>query len=103
MQPAPEQELEAVFPGLVGAAWEIASPRDPTYNCVAFALGDTDRWWWPLALPASAAHWPEDVPRAETVEAVASMLATLGFAPTDDESPSDELWKVALYAKGART
>ena len=103
MPPLPEEELELVFPGLSGVAWEIASPQDATYNCVAFALGEVHRWWWPLRLPASGAYWPADAPPAETVDAFAGMLATLGFTVADGEESVEGSSKVALFAKGART
>jgi hypothetical protein len=30
--------------------YEVASPRDATYNCIAFAAGDTERKWDPNML-----------------------------------------------------
>ena len=104
MPPLPEEEeIERVFPGLTGTPWEIASPQDGTYNCVAFALGDTERWWWPISLPPSGAYWPADSPRTETVAAFRSALATFGFEPMDDETLVAGVAKVALFVKGSRT
>ena len=102
MPPAPKEELEEVFPALVGTPWEIASPQDPSYNCVAFALGDTSRWWWPFALPASSTHWPPDVPRAETLEGFCAALEGMGFVPADGDALVAGVSKVALFAKGSR-
>ena len=102
MPPRPEEELELAFPGLVGADWEIASPQDATYNCVAFALADTERWWWPLSLPMSGSYWPDDAPRAETLEAFRVTLGNYGFAPADGASLARGVLKVALFARGAR-
>ncbi len=34
-----EPSLEEVFPGLRGQAYQIKSPRDERYNCIAFAAG----------------------------------------------------------------
>ncbi len=102
MQPAPDQELESVFPGLAEAAWDVASPQDPAYNCVSFAIGEVDRWWWPLALPGSGAYWPQDSPRSETLEAFRATLQGLGFLPADDEALVEGVSKLALFAKGTR-
>jgi hypothetical protein len=39
--------LEDVFPGLQGTAYRVTSPADRGYNCIAWAAGVTDDWWWP--------------------------------------------------------
>ena len=82
--------------------WEVASPQDATYNCVAFALGDTDRWWWPISLRSSGTYWPDGGPRAETLEAFRIALATIGFEPTEGEALAEGIAKIALFAKGSR-
>ncbi|MXW25996.1 MAG: hypothetical protein F4Z77_06890 [Dehalococcoidia bacterium] len=102
MPPPPEEELEIVFPGLSGVSWEVASPQDTTYNCVAFAIGEVDRWWWPLALPASGGYWPQDSPRAETLEAFRATLQGRGFMPVEDEALVEGVSKLALFARSAR-
>jgi hypothetical protein len=35
-----EPRLEEVFPRLRGQAYDIASPRDDSDNCIAWAAGD---------------------------------------------------------------
>ena len=39
--------IEAAFPALVGTGYFVTSPATPEYNCIAWAAGETDRWWWP--------------------------------------------------------
>lgn len=46
--------IEQLFPGLQGTSFEITSPRDRRYNCVAWAANDTRRWWWPGEAPVSS-------------------------------------------------
>jgi hypothetical protein len=77
-----EPNLEDVFPGLRGQPYQIASPRDHRYNCIAFAAGDEGNWWWPDA--AEEDTWPSGVARAETVEAFrdASTRWVMSFATT---------------------
>lgn len=60
-----EPSLEDVFPGLRGQPYQIMSPRDRRYNCIAFAAGDARNWWWPDA--AEEDTWPEGAARAETM------------------------------------
>ena len=73
-----------------------------TYNCVAFALGDTQRWWWPFSLPASGAYWPTEGPRAETIESFQVTFRSHGFVSEEGEAVAEGVAKIALFAKGAR-
>jgi hypothetical protein len=91
-----EARLEDVFPGLRGQPYQITSPRDHRYNCIAFAAGDDGNWWWPNAAGEDA--WPEGVARAETVDAFRDAFATLGYAVCDDDGLEPGYEKVALLA-----
>ncbi|HZO88142.1 MAG TPA: hypothetical protein VFB38_07355 [Chthonomonadaceae bacterium] len=61
------EAIESTFPSLATSGYDITSPAAEDYNCIAWAAGETDRWWWPD--PFSIGYWPEGVPRAETLEA----------------------------------
>lgn len=37
----PQEKIERHFPGLVDEEWRITSESDPGYNCIAFAVFDT--------------------------------------------------------------
>ena len=45
--------------------YDVTSPRDSTYNCIAFAAGDTSRKWDPNALLHPGYYWPADALRNE--------------------------------------
>jgi hypothetical protein len=92
VEPSPED----IFPGLRGQAYAITSPRDDHYNCIAWAAGETDRWWWPDADGADT--WPTGVARVETVVAFRDAFATLGYAVCDHEELEVGYEKVALFA-----
>jgi hypothetical protein len=70
------------------ATWE--------YNCVAWAAGVTDAWWW----PAPGRYWPPSVPREESVAAFIAAFATLGYTPVVSWEREPGVEKVALYANG---
>ena len=53
--------FEDLFPGLRGTPYRITSPRDRTYNCIAWAVGDTRDYWWPG--DPQRTYWPVDIPR----------------------------------------
>lgn len=38
-------ELAGLFPKLAAEGFEIVAPSTKRYNCIAFAAGDTHRWW----------------------------------------------------------
>src|SRR5207248_217125 len=88
--------LEDVFPGLRGQPYQIKSPRDHRYNCIAFAAGDIRNWWWPD--DAGEDTWPAGVPRVETVEAFQNAFATLGYVVCDDDQFEQGYEKIALFA-----
>jgi hypothetical protein len=33
------------FPALINCEWSITGPADPTYNCIAFSVGETTLFW----------------------------------------------------------
>jgi hypothetical protein len=92
-----EPGLEDLFPGLRGQAYEVKSPKDGRYNCIAWAAGDDLRWWWPD--PGGEDVWPSRVPRVETLEAFRRAFATLGYEACDHEYPEEGYEKVALFAR----
>jgi len=87
-------EIRAGFPGLA-ATFQVTSEETGRYNCIAWAAGDTSRWWWPLY----PSYWPGDAPREATLEAFDAAFATLGFAPCGDGNTEDGVEKVVLYLR----
>ena len=88
--------LEDVFPGLRGRPYEIKSPREAKYNCIAWAAGDDRNWWWPDADREDT--WPAGVARAETVEAFRDAFAALGYVSCDDDRLEAGYEKIAVFA-----
>lgn len=89
---------ERLFPNLID--YVVTSPKDPTYNCVAFAAGDSTRKWDPGMLPQPGYYWP---PTAisddnESVDALKRAFDTLGFRECDSGDLEAGYQKIALYA-----
>lgn len=78
-----EPGVDDVFPGLRGQAYQVSSPKDHRYNCIAYAASDDQRWWW--RDEAQEDTWPADVARAETVDAFRDAFATLGYVACGDD------------------
>jgi hypothetical protein len=86
-----------LFPALAVGGYRKTSSADESYNCIAFAAGRTDAWWWPDC--ESVSFWPADVPREETIEAFVSMFEKLGYMPCENADFEQGFEKVALFAK----
>ena len=71
---------------------------EPTinYNCIAWAVGDANRWWWPDKMMMG--FWPTKAKREEKLEAFEQAFATLGYATCEDGTLEDGFEKIALYA-----
>lgn len=89
--------LEDLFPGLRGTAYQITGAPDPVYNCIAWAAGTTDAWWWPVGDPQRV-FWPPGVPHEETVAAIQAVFALLGYAVCDHAELETGYEKIALFA-----
>ena len=51
------QDLEAALPRLAGTNYCEQSDVTDAYNCIAYAFGDTDNWWWPRI--GYGTYWPQ--------------------------------------------
>lgn len=88
--------FERYFPNLPPAGYAVTSPATRVYNCIAWAAGVSDDWWWPD--PMRVSTWPAQARREETVAAFLEAFASLGYAPAADDSLEPGFEKVALYA-----
>jgi hypothetical protein len=92
--------LERYFPNLQSHPYQISSPADHRYNCIAWAAGDQTRWWWPDALDLG--YWPTGAPRDETLDSFVRAFELLGFTVCDGTELEVGFEKIALYAKTGR-
>jgi hypothetical protein len=93
--------IEKTFPGLRGSGYKVTSPPDDLYNCIAWAAGDVNSWWWPDEPDQpDSAFWPPGVPRLETLDTFRQAFATLGYEICDDGRPEPGYEKIALFALG---
>ena len=87
-------DLERFFPSLRDAEYEITSPEDDGYNCIAWAAGDIERWWW----PHPDAYWPH-ASLEVSVDAFVRAFAEFGYSPCDCADLETGWEKVAIYAE----
>jgi hypothetical protein len=88
--------LEALFPGLKPGQYRIIRTGDPRYNCIAWAVGRSDKWWWPIGAPMT--FWPPGILRDTTPSAFIQLFGARGYEPCDNPSFVPEFEKVAIFA-----
>ncbi len=57
------QRWEGMGNSVISPLGVVTSPKDPSYNCIAFAAGDADRKWDPDMLPDPGYYWPPNALR----------------------------------------
>ena len=92
-----EANLLKRFPRLLGTNFQITSPVDPTYNCIAWAAHDSSHWWEPD--PMELYYWPISAPRKYTLEAYIQAFRSVGFEICSNESFEQEYEKVIIFQK----
>lgn len=86
------------FPKLLQESWSEKSPKDPYYNCIAFAASDTRNFWWPVSPSLTKKpYWPPGVRRELTLEAFKAAFATLGFEECHSGDYETGFEKIAIY------
>ena len=85
------------FPHLEAEGWIRTSDPTPKYNCIAWAVGENERWWW----PDRASYWPEGFARQPDFPTFREVLAERGFTPCDSDELEDGVEKIALYGEPA--
>lgn len=88
-------DIEHCFPEIARKGYQITSRRTPRYNCIAWAAGDTRRWWWPD--PSPFAYWPPNIPRENLLQRFLEAFRTLGYEPCSSPELEPDVEKVALY------
>lgn len=88
--------LELRFQSLKKSIYCVTSKITPTYNCVAWAAGETDRPWWPVPYPSAPYYWPES-DKDELLEDFISGFGTLGYVSCDGGNLEEGYEKIAIY------
>ena len=93
------REVSERFPTLARDGYQITSPRDRHYNCVAWALRDRSNWWEPAL---DGAYWPRDVSDDELEDGdlpeYERVFRALGFERCADGNLVAGFEKIAVYA-----
>lgn len=97
-----DPDLEEDCPSLKTSPYDVKSPYDPAYNCIAFAVGDLTQFWDDIGLPKGVRvkgyYWPDGALSADTLDGWMSVFAIHGYSETDDSRLEPDYEKVAIYA-----
>jgi len=91
-------DLEAAFPNLKSCGYRITSPENSRYNCIAWAAGRDDRWWWPDPSPFS--YWPEEK-RELSLAAFIRVFSSFGYEVCETPQHEEGFEEVAIFAENA--
>ncbi|HZL34052.1 MAG TPA: hypothetical protein VFC78_02005 [Tepidisphaeraceae bacterium] len=100
------QQIDAWFPALAAQGYRITSSADVSYNCISWAVGETNRRWD----IAPGYYWPIK-PRARAAQSLIFAFESVGFKilrelDSDTASnlaaitPEPGIEKVAIYVIG---
>lgn len=84
------------LPLLTKANHVVTSKKTYEYNCIGWAAGEDDRWWWPIGEPP-VFYWPPGVSKALTAQSFIDAFGTLGYKICANAELEDGFEKVALY------
>lgn len=91
----PEHEME--FSRLKPENYKKTSDNDPDYNCVAFAVGETEKWIDPT--PNKRHSWPKEVRRGFEIDVFIDFFRSSGgFTECESGALEQGFEKLALYA-----
>jgi hypothetical protein len=88
---------------LATVSFDVKSPTDRGYNCLAWAAGDNKRIWSAVPLGPGGQqlapyYWPGGAPRLQTVPATEAAYGTRGYERCAD-GEHELLWeKIAIYS-----
>jgi hypothetical protein len=92
-------QLIAKYPVLATGHFRVTSPDDHTYNCLAFAAGETWRCWDPSEY--ACLYWPPGAPREYTLHAWIAAFEALGYQLCEEAEVVPGIEKVAFYGSGS--
>lgn len=87
-----QQSIPQAFPRLQSEPFEVKSPRTISYNCIGWAAGDDQNWWWP-----GGPYWPAGVHADDSISAFINAFETRGYLCCDSAESELGFERIALY------
>ena len=91
-------QFQLKFPRLTSDNHKVTSPRDSTYNCIAYAAGVTDSWWEPCSFPIPGYYWPSSAGQGFGIDSLQSCYEAVGYEACSAGGLEEGYTKIVLYA-----
>ena len=88
--------IDQDLPHLAAEGYEVTSNPTDEYNCIAYAVGETDRWWTHAG--GDDYYWPEHASSTPSIASLIEVFTGLGYEPCEEAEDEAGFRKVALYA-----
>lgn len=93
------EEIKRAFPGLqYDSNFQVTSPEDADYNCIAWAFGRKDCWLWPDEEIDGVSVWPPHTNGNSDIHTFIEAFRSQGYEPCESDDYEKGKEKVALYA-----
>lgn len=83
------------FPRSFRLPFDHTSPFNPKYNCIAWAYGCSNKFYWPTPHPLH--YWPENIPREEETNSFIKLYESIGYVVCKDGKCEPHFEKVAIF------
>jgi hypothetical protein len=87
-----ERDVEIWFPSARQEGFKVTSEYDDSYNCIAYAAGDINNWWW----PNFDNYWPIAI-RETTMACFIEAFKSRGFRRCRSSRFQPGYEKIAIY------
>jgi hypothetical protein len=87
--------ISQTFPSLESSGYRFTSDATREYNCIAWAAGEDDIWWW----PHHDSYWPDGISKEEKIEVFIEAYQTIGYEICKTSTFEKEYEKIAIYTK----
>lgn len=94
------EDLEEAFPHLQGTAYSEESEETDAYNCIAYAFGDVQNWWWPRR--GYGYYWPPGFPLEDSVDVLVTIFEVHGYGQCETADAVIGYEKIAIYSVDGR-
>lgn len=84
------------FPNSQSEPFLITSPETWRYNCIAWAFGDDQKWYWPTEIPQH--YWPPNIRRELDMQSFIELYQLVKYKVCVDGSVEVGFEKIAIFA-----
>jgi hypothetical protein len=96
--PEVRKRLEGWFGIFAVDNYEVTSKQTKKYNCIAWSMGKTNKWWEAAKYPGY--HWPDGIPDDGSLNALMNLYERWGYKKCGKDATLEEgMEKVAIYCK----